>query len=349
VLIVKDFVQHQLTGAVVTDPSDAAGTAMYDQRGSCWSVDLYEAAGLRLDQLPPIKRAIDVAGPLKPSWSRSTGLRAGVPVFVGATDTAAELVSLGAIDPGSSIVKVASTGTVVAVTGKPRPHRQLLTYPHAVPDRWYTLAATNTAASAYRWLREQLLGLGQSDFHALELTAGHVPPGADGLLFLPFLAGERTPYWDETLRAAFVGISMIHGPAHFARAVMEGVALSLRTCRDLMKGLGFEVERPFLAGGGMNSRLWRQILVSTLGTSGRLADPQGPAVGAALLAATGAGIGPGAKGGHGRRLAVGQVRPRPDWLKTYSIAFTLYTRAAASMALPSQVNVKLEEGRTNNR
>jgi xylulokinase len=287
VLVAKDYVRAVLTGEIATDPSDAAGTALYDQRRMNWWPPAIDAAGLRADQLPPIVPAISIGGPLNRAWSRRLGLPADLPVAVGATDTAAELVSVGAVDVGACIVKIATTGTVVAVTGHPFADPRLLTYPHALSGRWYTLAATNSAAASLRWLQEDVFR--EDDIAAISREAARVAAGADGVLFLPFLDGERSPYWDASLRGALVGLASHHTRAHLARAVLEGVALSLRTCRDLMESVGLRIDDPVLTGGGVRGELWRDILVAVLGRRAYLAKPHGPAIGAAILAAAAVG------------------------------------------------------------
>jgi xylulokinase len=154
---------------------------------------------------------------------------------------------------------------------------------------WYVVAATNAAASAYKWLRETIFdqsrGVPCETYAQMDVAASGVRPGSEGMLFLPFLAGERSPYWDSELRAAFLGVSAAHHRRHFCRAVLEGVAFSLRECRDLLGSLGVVVPRPYFTGGGVESHLWRTILASVLRTPGMLALSQGPASGAAMLAA----------------------------------------------------------------
>jgi xylulokinase len=263
-------------------------------------------------------------------------LKSGIPIVVGATDTAAELVSVGANRAGASLAKIASTGTVVAVTDRPVIDTRLLTYPHAVPGLWYTLGATNAAAFAYEWLRGVLFpavgGGPPIDFAALDRIAARVPAGSGGLLFLPFLQGERTPYWDSNLRAAFLGLSSGHGPEHLARAVLEGVAFALRDCRDTLDAAGLAARRPRLAGGGTTSVLWRKILVSTLGETGWRVDPQGPAVGAAVLAAA-AGADTAAQiltlvPRSGSR----EVRPVARWRTRYDSLYATYKSAVDELA-----------------
>ena len=320
VLPQKDYVRFRMTDVVVTDPSDAAGTAMVDQRVGSWAESLLAGAGLTLDQVPPIAAARTSAGVLNAAWARSTGIPAGTPVGVGATDTVADLVSVNALEPGASIVKIASTGSVVTVSDRPRPHRQLLTYPLDPPGLWYSAAATNTAATAYSWLRDILAqrpALGAPAYRAMDAAAARVPPGAGGLLFLPFLEGERGPYWDRRLRAAFLGLSTAHTQSHLVRAVLEGVAFSLRDCLELMRGLGLEVTDACFTGGGSASRVWRSILAAALAQGGNLPDPHGPAIGAALLAAS-AVVGDAA-GRPAMRAAprLRPVEPRPEWVEIY--------------------------------
>lgn len=329
-LVGKDYLRFRMTGEALTDPSDAAGTAMYDQRTGSWMDDAIAVAGVPPGLLPPILPSTAQGGGLSQSWARRTGLRTGTPVAVGATDTAAELVAADAVEDGSSLVKIASTGTVVVVAGEPRPEPGLFTYPHAVADRWYMLAATNTAATAYGWLRGALFESTPRDpgelYRVMDEIASGVEAGAEGLLFLPFLDGERSPHSDPQLRAAFIGLSARHARAHLCRAVLEGVALSLHRCSEFLADAGLDVHCPALAGGGTASRIWLEILTAALGQPGRLQQPQGPALGAALLAAasTGAPIPTGARG---------EVIPcREDWREVYERLYPIYRRATSAVA-----------------
>lgn len=333
VLVVKDFVRFAMTGSVVTDHSDAAGTGFYDQGSATWSERWLEPTGLRTDQLPDIRPSVGVGGGLDETWARSTGLPAGTPVAVGGTDTAAELVSVGALEAGSAIVKIASTGTVVVVTDKPVADRRLLAYPHVMPGRNYLAAATNTAATAYGWLRETVFGQEPEPpsavYREMDRLAAQVDPGAGGLLFLPYLEGERTPFWDWRLRAGMIGLTSVHRREHFCRAVLEGVALSLRMCRGVVEASGVAVERPVVSGGGMASELWRDILVSVLDQACVLVEPQGPAIGAAMMA------GAAATGEELSGVPVQQQRstvaPNDMWRETYAELSDAYALAAEAI------------------
>ncbi len=342
-LIQKDFLRHQLTGRAATDPSDATGTGMVDQSTGSWDPSLLAVAGLDPHHVPPIEPSISVAGLLTATWARTLGLRSGTPVAMGATDTCAELVSLGALEPGASSVKAASTGTVVAVSDQPRPDLRYFTYPHAVPGRWYSLAATSTGSTALAWLAQRARPDGTGRRRGSMDPAGdaiaaaaRIAPGSDGLLFLPFLEGERAPYWDRDFRAALIGLSTAHTNAHLYRAAIEGVAFSLRSCRDLMESAGFRIERPFLGGGVMATRLWRRVVSSALGIPTRIAEPQGPAVGAALIAAAAIGAEPSRDGRLVARPRIRTERPDPVWTAIYDERYGWYTEAVAAVAETSR-------------
>ncbi len=331
----KDWIRYRLTGLALVDTSDAAGTAMIDQASATWLEPVCRDLGLSAEQLPPIVSSTAPGGQLTDEWAAATGMAAGTPIVVGATDTAAELLSVGAVKAGASLVKIASTGTVVGVSSEPTVDRKLLTYPHPVPGQWYTLAATNTATVAYQWLRETVFaapsGPPAVTYEDINRRASGVAAGAEGALFLPFLDGERTPYWDAHLRAAFLGLSSSHRREHLARAVLEGVAMALRSCRDVMEGAGLPVRRPHLAGGGTSSPLWRSILVSALDQPGVLAEPQGPAVGAAILAMA-AGAGSAAE--IVERVPTPRTRtiePVQEWISTYDALHHTYRLAAEAV------------------
>jgi xylulokinase len=327
VLPQKDFVRYAMTGSVATDPTDAAGTALYDARAGHWVEELLQAAGVSRSQMPPIVSPRDIGGHVTASWARATGLRQGIPLLVGATDTALELLSVGMRDAGS-LVKIASTGTVVDVTASARPHRLLMTYPHVVEGRWYSVAATSFAASARAWIAD-ILGLEVSSpkgVAAFDRLASQAVPGSKGLLFLPFLAGERTPYWDPRLRGGFIGLTAAHGRAEIARSVLEGVAFALRACAEVT---GLVRTECCLTGGGLESRLWRKILVSILGFTGTAITPHGPGYGAALLS----------RSAQRRELEPPPVivrrtiavLPDDDWAVAYDRLFPTYNDAAMSI------------------
>lgn len=333
VLIGKDYLRFCLTGIALTDPTDAAGTGMYDPFRRAWLDDLPELDGVA-QLLPPVADATSSAGALTAEAARRLGLPSGTPLVVGATDTAAELVSVGADNHGASLLKVATTGTVVVVTREAPRGDLLLGYPHPLGELWYQVGATSSAAAAYSWLA-RIIGR-DLDVRRMDALARRVPPGANGALFVPFLDGERTPYWDSSLRAAFVGLSAAHDRAHLCRAVLEGVALSLRGCWDAQLESGAAPLIPALTGGGLASKLWREIVVAAIGTDACRIEPQGPALGAALLAARGLS---GAEPAVTRRRL--DLTPNPDWASAYAARYQVYADVAARLAEASHRLVDL--------
>jgi xylulokinase len=325
----KDYVRWQMGGDLVSDPTDAQGLGLFDPRRVEYVESLLGDCGLRREHVPEVVAPLSVRGGLSERWGRNLGLPCGTPLVVGATDTAAELVSVGAVMPSTGLVKIASSGTVVAVVATPRPDPRLLTYPHVTPDLWYQLGATNSAGVSYSWLGEVVLGSRSGDSRPVEQqldqAAARVPPGSEGLMFLPFLAGERTPYWNPDLRGAFLGLSATHGRGHLARAVLEGVACSLRQCSEVLREAGVHVTEPVLTGGALGSSLWCQIAAATLGTPVRRVQPQGPALGAAQLAARSVGL------DLKLRPRAHAVRPPRAWLDTYEHVYARYVVAAESI------------------
>lgn len=307
VVLPKDYIRLRLTGEVATEVSDAAGSGVFDVARRQWASEILAAAGLPQSLFPPVLASTAVAGRLSTAVAEAMGLPAGVPVIAGCADQPAQAIGNGLLAPGAASVTVGSGGQVF-VPLQPAGYRggpadaplslptdpRLHVFNHAVPGMWYVLGAILSAGLALRWLR-QVTGLaGVPDAYArLSAEAAVVAPGADGLIFLPYLAGERTPHMDPRARGAFVGLSAYHGRGHLARAVMEGVALALRQVLEICLTLGEPVTQLIAAGGGAASPVWRQILADVLGRPLRqslLAEQAG--VGAALLAGVGAGIYP---------------------------------------------------------
>jgi len=300
VLFTKDYVRYRLTGTWETDRIEAQGSLLYDMAGQCWSKELCALAGLPEDVLPPLVAPTDVVGSVTKEAAEETGLRPGTPVVAGCSDSAAEAYASGAIRPGQMVVKLATAGNVNVMTAEAFPHPRTLTYSHVIPGLWYTVVATNTAASAERWFRDvfcqyevpQAAAKGRSGYELLHDLARDIPPGAEGLFFHPYLLGERAPYWDPNLRGSFVGATMRHGKGHFERALLEGVAYSLRDCFRTIVDMRLPVDEVRLVGGGAKSDLWAQIVADVFGRP--LVRPAGcdSSFGAALLAGVGVGVFP---------------------------------------------------------
>jgi xylulokinase len=312
VLLPKDFVRLRLTGALSTDVADASGTNLFDVGRRAWSPEVLAALGLEPGLMPDAAESPEVTSRISAAGAAATGLAEGTPVVAGAGDQAAQSVGTGIVDEGVTSVTIGTSGVVFAATGRciTDPAGALHTYCHAAPGRWHLMGVTLAAGGSVRWLRDLLeVGYAQMD----ELAAG-VPAGSEGLLYLPYLSGERTPHADPAARGVFFGLSLRHGRAHLARAVLEGVAFSLKDGLELLCALEVECGRARVSGGGAGSALWRQVMADVFGMELVLVNvTQGAAFGAALLAGVGAGM--FADVGAACRAAVretGSVVPGPD-------------------------------------
>jgi xylulokinase len=297
VLLPKDYVRYRLSGEFATDVSDASGTLLLDVARRQWSRALIDAVGLDPPVLPAVFESPEVCGRVSASGSAATGMAEGTPIVAGAGDQAAGAVGMGITRPGAVSATIGTSGVVFAATDRPAVDRKgrVHTFCHAVPDRWHVMGVTQAAGLSLRWLRDQLAAPGTAppSYDDLTAEAGRVPPGADGVLWAPYLMGERTPYCDPSIRGAFIGIAANHGRGHLVRAVMEGVAFSLRDSFAIFDEMRVPVERVRLGGGGARSLLWRQIQADVYGRSVEtVAADEGAALGAAILAAVGCGVFP---------------------------------------------------------
>ena len=290
ILLPKDYVRLRLSGDKASDVNDASGTLLFDVRNRKWSSEMLDALELDPKQLPRVYESIEVTGAVSKSGAESTGLLEGTPVIAGAGDNAAGAVGMGVVNPATVGVTIGTSGVVLVVTEKPMrdPVGRVHTLCHAVPDRWLMTAVTLSAGESLKWFRDKFGG-GKS-FADLDSEAASVDSGSEGAVWLPYLMGERSPHLDPNARAAFVGLTANQTTAHLARAVMEGVAFSLRDCLEIFRGLGAPIDTIRLGGGGAKSPLWRQIQADVYRrTVERTTVDEGAAFGAALLAGVGAG------------------------------------------------------------
>jgi xylulokinase len=293
VLLPKDYARLRLTGERATDVADASGTLLFDVANRRWSAAMLDALDLDERLLPEVYESPEVCAGVSPAGAAATGLREGTPVVGGAGDQAAGAVGMGVVRPGVVSATIGTSGVVFAATD--RPARDSLgrvhTFCHAVPDRWHVMGVTQAAGLSLRWFAEQL-GPGDG-YERLTEEAAAAPPGADGVLWAPYLLGERTPYLDPDARAALVGLAAGHGRAHIIRAILEGVAFSLRDTFTIFDEMDVPVNAIRLGGGGARSALWRQIQADVYGREVEVLDAEeGPAYGAALLAGVGTGAWP---------------------------------------------------------
>ena len=290
ILCPKDYVRYRLTGEFAIDVQEASGTLLLDVTHRRWSREVAEAAGIPESWLPRLHESPEVCARISEGAAGLTGLPAGTPVVAGAGDQGAGAVGMGILQPGSVSATIGTSGVVFAATAAPtRDARgRLHTFCHAVPGLWHVMGVTQSAGLSLRWYKETFCA-GQ-DYDELTKAAGRVPAGSEGLEWAPYLLGERTPHLDPEVRAAFAGISTGHTAAHFVRAVLEGVAYSLKDTFTLFAVLGIPVNRIRLGGGGARGPLWRKIQAGIYGQAVEvLTAEEGGAFGSALMAGVGAG------------------------------------------------------------
>jgi xylulokinase len=296
VLLPKDFVRYRMTGELATDVSDASGTLLLDVRARSWSARALSCLDLDARLLPPVHESPTVVGRLARAFADATGVPAGTPVVAGAGDQAAGAVGTGNVAAGTITVALGTSGVVFASGDRvlADPEGRLHAFCHAAPGLWHAMGVMLSAGGSLEWLRGVLSppGAGES-FEAMTALARAVPPGSDGLVFHPYLAGARTPINDPAARGMFFGLAAGHGRGHLVRAVMEGVVCGLLDGFDLLAGIGAPIRRVIATGGGAKDQTWCGILADALGREVETVDvDEGPALGAALLAAVGAKLHP---------------------------------------------------------
>jgi xylulokinase len=291
VLCPKDYVRYRLTGEFAMDMQEASGTLLLDVAHRRWSVEVAEEAGIPLEWLPKLFEGPEICARVSDAGAGATGLAAGTPVAAGAGDQGAGAVGMGILAPGSVSATIGTSGVVFAATDAPTKDRlgRLHTFCHAAPGRWHVMGVTNGAGLSFRYFRDTFAP-GKS-YEELTAKAAEAPAGSEGLMWAPYLFGERTPHLDPNARAAFVGITASHTEGHFIRAILEGVAYSMRDTLTLFAELGVPVKAIRLGGGGARGPLWRQIQADVYAHPVELLEAEeGGAFGAALLAGTGIGV-----------------------------------------------------------
>jgi xylulokinase len=324
VLLPKDYVRYRLTGELVMDVADGSGTLLMDVRRRTWSDELLTFLDVPCEWLPSLHESHEVVAEVSAGAASVTGLQAGTPVVAGAGDQAAQSIGTGIAREGVVSVTIGTSGVVFAATNEYRfdPTGELHAYCHAVPDTWHLMGVTLSAGGSLRWFRDTLCEAEKADaartgrdvYDIITDLAATAPVGSDGLLFLPYLTGERTPHADPNARGVFFGLSLRHTKAHMARAVLEGVTFSLRECLDLLCALGQSCARVRVSGGGSRSAFWRQMMADVFGTEiVEVNVTQGAAYGAALLAGVGTGIYANAEQACERTVhETGSTKPGPN-------------------------------------
>ena len=301
ILLPKDYLRYRLTGEFATDVSDASGMNLMDIPNRCWSGEILQKLELDPALLPRLYESCEVTGRVTPQAAALTGLAPGTPVAGGAGDNAAAAVGTGVVEDGRAFTTIGTSGVVFAHTHRPAidPEGRVHTFCAAVPGAWTMMSCTLAAGLSLKWFRDTFCaaetqaadGMGVDPYVLLDEQAARSPIGANRLLFLPYLMGERSPLLDETSRGVFFGLSAIHTKRDMLRAVMEGVTYSQRHCLDVLRGMGVTFDEMLACGGGGSSPFWRQMLADVYGCPVKtVASKEGPALGAAILAGVAAGL-----------------------------------------------------------
>ena len=338
-LLPKDYIRYRLTGKMAIEISDAAGTCLFDVKHGSWSREVLEALEIDPELLPPVVAADKVAGTITEEVAALTDLLPGVPVAGGGADNACAAVGNGVVRPGLALVSIGTSGVVLAFASTPQvdmsgPVPRVHTFNHAVPQAWYLMGVTQGAGLSLRWVRDNI-GLperalerwtGLDAYELLTKEAESIPAGSDGLLFLPYLQGERTPHLDPYARGGWIGLTASHDRRHLIRSVLEGVAFSLKDCSTIIQGQGLPIEQVRVTGGGAKSPLWRQIIADVLGVELVTTNAtEGPAFGAALLAGVASGLYPSVLQACEATVRVMErTEPRPEVERVYAQAYETY-------------------------
>jgi xylulokinase len=334
VMLPKDYVRFRLTGQKATDMSDASGTLLLDVARREWSSEILRAAEIDRALLPALYESPDVCGKISALGAGATGLAEGTPVVAGAGDQAAGATGMGIVSPGAVSATIGTSGVVFAATDRPAldPRGRLHTFCHAVPGRWHVMGVTQAAGLSLRWFSDTFARHSANNavdtYDQLVALAADTPSGADGLLWAPYLMGERTPHLDAKARGALVGLTASHTRGHVVRAILEGVAFSLKDTFTIFDEMNVPVKSVRLGGGGARSPLWRQIQADVYGREVEIVEAEeGAAHGAAILAGVGAQFWPSVDAACDSVVRVAaRVQPRPENDATMKTSYQAFRR-----------------------
>jgi xylulokinase len=338
ILLAKDYLLQRLTGEFVSDPATSGSTLLFDLHTLDWSREILHALQIPRDKLPDTRPSTAVAGGLRRDVAIEVGLLPGMPVYTCAGDSTAQAVGTRVVVPGATCAVIGTSCDVVTSTASPAtdPLRRFGCYPHAVAGQYVIIAGANTGGACLRWFRDEFCELevesaGRlhlSPYALMDLEAARCHAGAEGIVFLPYLMGERSPVFDSLARGVFFGASLRHQRAHFIRAILEGVACSIRHRVTIIEEQGVQVPHLYIAGGGGNSALWRQIVADVLGKpNDSLPVAESTCIGAVILAGVGAGLYPSVEAACAELLPVaGRCEPRPEAIPVYDRVFDVYLK-----------------------
>lgn len=343
ILLPKDYVRFRLTGEFATEVSDASGMQLMDIAGRCWSAEVLSKLGIERSQLADLYESQEVSGKVNSFGASQTGLLEGTPVVGGGGDQAAGAVGNGIVKPGVVSSTIGTSGVVfayldrISIDTKGRVH----TFCHAVPNTWHVMGVTQGAGLSLKWFRDNFCTAEKSTaelmnvdpYVLMDQEAEQVRPGSNGLLYLPYLMGERTPHLDAYAKGVFFGLSAKHDKRDMIRAIMEGVVYSLRDCLEIIGGMGVNVSEIRASGGGGKSRLWKQMQSDIFGTGiTTINSSEGPALGVALLAGVGTGVYKNAAEACDTAIKVKSVQqPDMELYNKYSKFYILYGQLYKSL------------------
>lgn len=343
ILLPKDYVRYRLTGEFATEVSDASGTLLLDVRARQWSQELLGKLQIDSEVLPQVYESEEVSGHLTSQAAEALGLNAGVPVVGGGGDQAAGAVGNGIVNSGVISATMGTSGVVFAHSDEVQIDAQgrIHTFCHAVRDKWHVMGCVLSAGGSLQWYRNQFADSERSvaaamnvdPYELLTQQAAQAAAGSEGLFFLPYLTGERTPHADPSARGAWVGMSLRHGKPHCVRSVMEGATFAMRDCLELIREMQIPIEQVRLSGGGARSEFWKQLQADIYGQNVvTINAEEGPAFGVALLAATGTGAYSNiAEACAATIQVVGETRPCDAATDTYNQAFPIYQQLYRSL------------------
>jgi len=329
VISAKDYIRYKLTGNLGTEVTDASGSLLLDIKRRCWSEELLDTLGLPFKILPErVHESQEVAGYLLAEIARYTGLLEGTPVVYGGGDQSMQAIGNGVIKPGILSSTIGTGGQLFVTLDKFTydPKLRIHTFCHALPDTYHLLGAILSAGLSLKWLRENILETSDS-YHIFDEEVGKIKAGSEGIIFLPYLLGERSPYMNPEAKGVFFGLSLKHHQTHLVRAVMEGVVFALRDCLEVFKELGINMEQVIASGGGAKSRVWRQIQADIFNKEISMTQSSEPAaMGAAILAGVGVGIYKDVEDGCRKavKLKEEKTKPIPENVDIYNKQYEIY-------------------------
>ena len=343
ILLPKDYIRYKLTGEFATEVSDASGMQLLDVANRCWSEEICEKLGIDMSMLGTMHESPDVTGYITEDAGKLTGLKPGIPVAGGAGDNAAAAIGTGVCSDGKAFTTIGTSGVVFVHTDKMAidPKGRVHTFCCAVPGAWHVMGCTQAAGLSLNWFRNTLAR--DLSYKDIDIAAEKIAPGCDGLLYLPYLLGERTPILDTNARGTFFGLSAMHTREHMARAVIEGVSYSLYSCLDVLGEMGVQLSDMALCGGGAKSKLWQSILADLymLPIKTPIAS-EGPALGVAILAGVAAGVYSSVEDGCAKTTAfnpsvTGDKAMNEVYMKYYGLYKSLYPALKDSFAKLNEI------------